>query len=70
MLVYLDLHECAKFKFIFLYNPECPHGTYSKNCSEDCPPGKYGLLCEGICNCDAKKCDKAVGCSKKGKFHF
>uniref|UniRef100_A0A8W8ITR1 Uncharacterized protein n=2 Tax=Magallana gigas TaxID=29159 RepID=A0A8W8ITR1_MAGGI len=47
------------------YCKECPHGTYSQNCSEDCPPGKYGLLCKGICNCDAKKCDKAVGCSKK-----
>lgn len=60
----------ARFKSIFFYNPECPPGTFSKNCSEDCPSGKYGLLCEGICKCDATKCDKALGCLKKGKYHF
>lgn len=60
----------AKFESIFLYNPECPHGTFDENCSKDCPPGNYGLLCKGICNCDAKTCDKAHGCSKKGKYNF
>eukprot|EP00105_Crassostrea_gigas_P035288 XP_019919436.1 PREDICTED: cell death abnormality protein 1 [Crassostrea gigas] len=52
------------------YCKECPHGTFDENCSKDCPPGNYGLLCKGICNCDAKTCDKAHGCSKKGFFRF
>lgn len=70
MLVNFDLYVCVKFIFIFFYNLECLYGIYSKNCFEDCFLGKYGLLCEGICNCDVKKCDKVVGCLKKGKFYF
>lgn len=50
----------------------CEKGYSGTNCDTLCVYPSYGLDCQSSCNCTAKQCDHANGCTRhpKGMLQF
>ncbi|XP_062568721.1 uncharacterized protein LOC134230875 [Saccostrea cucullata] len=60
---WIGLFCCANYMYVESEHrcQECV-GWFGANCSSKCPDGFYGKQCIEKCSCEARHCDKVLGC--------
>lgn len=64
---YVTTPNCV---YSYVLCAECFPGYVGANCSHTCRYPSYGVGCQGVCQCDHRKCHPIRGCSQSTGTHY